>query len=137
MAPASTAQLLHKIVHDEPYEKSSRKKNSGFPQHCDLETRNKKILKDFSKTELITVCIMLSLNCAGNAKELNERIFKISHIFENNFANDLTGDNEIDSTPFFGNCYSCLNKQRPTTQTGPSRSSNEVIELSPPKVMVS
>ncbi|GFU78092.1 hypothetical protein TNCV_1316221 [Trichonephila clavipes] len=78
-APASTVQLLHKIVNDEPYSKSSRKelkKFAGFPQNYDIEARKDKILKDFTKTELITVCTILGLNCAGSAKELSEHIFK-------------------------------------------------------------
>ncbi|GFS98520.1 hypothetical protein TNCV_3478951 [Trichonephila clavipes] len=79
-APASTVQLLHKIVNDEPYSKSSRKelkkKIRGFPQNYDIEARKDKILKDFTKTELITVCTILGLNCAGSAKELSEHIFK-------------------------------------------------------------
>ncbi|GFY78957.1 hypothetical protein TNIN_369291 [Trichonephila inaurata madagascariensis] len=84
-APASTVQLLHKIVHDEPYSKSSRKalkKCTGFLQHYDIEARKEKILKDFTKIELIMVCTILSgnivqdiVNCAGSIKESSKRIF--------------------------------------------------------------
>ncbi|GFY23536.1 hypothetical protein TNCV_1038351 [Trichonephila clavipes] len=64
-APASTVQLLHEIVNDEPYSKSSRKelkKNAGIPQNYDIEARKDKFLKDFTKTELISVCAILGLN---------------------------------------------------------------------------
>ncbi|GFW84978.1 hypothetical protein TNCV_682661 [Trichonephila clavipes] len=60
-APASTVQLLHKIVNDELYSKSSRKrvkKIHGFPTEYDIEARKDK-LRDFTKTELITVCTIL------------------------------------------------------------------------------
>ncbi|GFU91529.1 retrovirus-related Pol polyprotein from transposon 17.6 [Trichonephila clavipes] len=73
-APTTTVQFLHKIVNDEPYSKSSRKelkKFAGFPQNYDIEARKDKILKDFTKTELITVCTILGLNCVGSAKELS------------------------------------------------------------------
>ncbi|GFT82319.1 hypothetical protein TNCV_4651181 [Trichonephila clavipes] len=72
-APASTVRLLHKIVNDEPYSKSSRKelnKFVGFPQNYDIEARKDKILKDFTKTELITVCTILGLNCAGKRQRI-------------------------------------------------------------------
>ncbi|GFQ91672.1 hypothetical protein TNCT_2931 [Trichonephila clavata] len=118
-APASTVQLLHKIVNDEPYDKSSRKtlqKFAGFPQHYDLKTRKEKFLKEFTKTELITVCTMLGLNCTGSAKELNERIFKnLSDLasLKNNFTEDLTDDEEIDATPFSRESVCNSNKQLP------------------------
>ncbi|GFY46903.1 hypothetical protein TNIN_112031 [Trichonephila inaurata madagascariensis] len=105
-APASTVQLLHKIVNDEPYSKTSRKelKNfAGFPQNYDIEARKDKILKDLTKTELITVFTILSLNCAGSAKELSEGIFKnLSDLasLKNNFTEQLTDDEDGDSTPF-------------------------------------
>ncbi|GFU77719.1 retrovirus-related Pol polyprotein from transposon 17.6 [Trichonephila clavipes] len=105
-APASTVQLLHKIVNDEPYSKSSRKelkKFAGFPQNYDIEARKDKILKDFTKTELITVCTILGLNCAGSAKELSEHIFKnLSDLasLKNNFTEQLTDDEDEDSAPF-------------------------------------
>ncbi|GFW70485.1 hypothetical protein TNCV_874061 [Trichonephila clavipes] len=105
-APASTVQLLHKIVNDEPYSKSSRKelkKLAGFPQNYDIEARTDNILKDFTKTELITVCTILGLNCAGSAKELSEHIFKnLSDLasLKNNFTEQLTDDEDEDSVPF-------------------------------------
>ncbi|GFU74792.1 hypothetical protein TNCV_2261351, partial [Trichonephila clavipes] len=105
-APASTVQLLHKIINDEPYSKSSRKefkKFAGFPQNYVIEARKNKILKDFTKTERITVCTILGLNCAGSAKELSEHIFKnLSDLasLKNNFTEQLTDDEDEDSAPF-------------------------------------
>ncbi|GFV44006.1 hypothetical protein TNCV_3571271 [Trichonephila clavipes] len=77
---ASTVQLLHKIVNEESYSKFSRKeltKIAGFRQNYDIEARKDKILKDFTKTELITVCTIFGLNCAGSAKDLSEGPAKI------------------------------------------------------------
>ncbi|GFW90555.1 transcription initiation factor TFIID subunit 9 [Trichonephila clavipes] len=114
-APASTVQLLHKIVNDEPYSKSSRKelkKFAGFPQNYDIEARKDKILKDFTKTELITVCTILGLNCAGSAKELSKHIFKnLSDLasLKNNFTEQLTDDE--DSAPFSLESTNDANKQ--------------------------
>ncbi|GFV68650.1 retrovirus-related Pol polyprotein from transposon gypsy [Trichonephila clavipes] len=114
-APASTVQLLHKIVNDEPYSKSSRKelkKFAGFPQNYDIEARKDKILKDFTKTELITVCTILGLNCAGSAKELSEYTFKnLSDLasLKNNFTEQLTDDE--DSAPFSLESTNDANKQ--------------------------
>ncbi|GFS52830.1 hypothetical protein TNCV_3122291 [Trichonephila clavipes] len=105
-APASTVQLLHKILNDEHYSKSSRKelkKFAGFPQNYDMEARKDKILKDFTKTELITVCTILGLNCVGSAKELSEHIFKkLSDLasLKKNFTEQLTDDEDGDSGPF-------------------------------------
>ncbi|GFS68850.1 hypothetical protein TNCV_409291 [Trichonephila clavipes] len=116
-APASTVQLLHKIVNDEPYSKSSRKelkKFAGFPQNYDIEARKDKILKDFTKTELITVCTILGLNCAGSAKELSEHIFKnLSDLasLKNNFTEQLTDDEDKDSAPFSLESTNDANKQ--------------------------
>ncbi|GFU68788.1 hypothetical protein TNCV_1610901 [Trichonephila clavipes] len=116
-APASTVRLLHKIVNDEPYSKSSRKelKNfAGFPQNYDIEARKDKILKDFTKTELITVCTILGLNCAGSAKELSEHIFKnLSDLasLKNNFTEQLTDDEDEDSAPFSLESTNDANKQ--------------------------
>ncbi|GFU98088.1 uncharacterized protein TNCV_4746121 [Trichonephila clavipes] len=116
-APASTVQLLHKIVNDEPYSKSSRKelkKFAGFPQNYDIEARKDKILKDFTKTELITVCTILGLNCAGSAKELSEHIFKnLSDLasLKNNFTEQLTDDEDEDSAPFSLESTKDANKQ--------------------------
>ncbi|GFX36776.1 hypothetical protein TNCV_5036121 [Trichonephila clavipes] len=116
-APASTVQLLHKIVNDEPYSKSSRKelkKFAGFPQNYDIEARKDKILKDFTKTELITVCTILGLNCAGSAKELSEHIFKnLSDLasLKNNFTEQLTDDEDEDSAPFSLESTNDANKQ--------------------------
>ncbi|GFX08893.1 uncharacterized protein LOC105457711 [Trichonephila clavipes] len=116
-APASTVQLLHKIVNDELYSKSSRKelkKFAGFPQNYDIEARKDKILKDFTKTELITVCIILGLNCAGRAKELSEHIFKnLSDLasLKNNFTEQLTDDEDEDSAPFSLESTNDANKQ--------------------------
>ncbi|GFW66102.1 hypothetical protein TNCV_1710011 [Trichonephila clavipes] len=116
-APASTVQLLHKIVNDEPYSKSSRKelkKFAGFPQNYDIEARKDKILKDFTKTELITVCTILGLNCAGSAKELSERIFEnLSDLasLKNNFTEQLTDDEDEDSAPFSLESTNDANKQ--------------------------
>ncbi|GFU39642.1 hypothetical protein TNCV_2637941, partial [Trichonephila clavipes] len=114
-APASTVQLLHKIVNDEPYSKSSRKelkKFTGFPQNYDIEARKDKILKDFTKTELITVCTILGLNCAGSAKELSEHIFKnLSDLacLKIIFTEQLTDDE--DSAPFSLESTNDANKQ--------------------------
>ncbi|GFW49569.1 hypothetical protein TNCV_2843501 [Trichonephila clavipes] len=114
-APSSTVQLLHKIVNDEPYSKSSRKelkKFSGFPQNYDIEARKNKILKDFTKTELITVCTILGLNCAGSAKQLSEHIFKnLSDLasLKINFTEQLTDDE--DSAPFSLESTNDANKQ--------------------------
>ncbi|GFY21879.1 transposon Tf2-9 polyprotein [Trichonephila clavipes] len=119
-APASTVQLLHKIVNDEPYSKSSRKelkKFAGFPQNYDIEARKDKILKDFTKTELITVCTILGLNCAGSAKELSEHIFKnLSDLacLKNNFTEQLTDDEDEDSAPFSLESTNDANKQHLT-----------------------
>ncbi|GFX12005.1 retrovirus-related Pol polyprotein from transposon 17.6 [Trichonephila clavipes] len=116
-APASTVQLLHKIVNDEPYSKSSRKelkKFAGFPQNYDIEARKDKILKNFTKTELITVCTILGLNCAGSAKELSEHIFKnLSDLasLKNNFTEQLTDDEDEDSAPFSLESTNDANKQ--------------------------
>ncbi|GFU09954.1 retrovirus-related Pol polyprotein from transposon gypsy [Trichonephila clavipes] len=116
-APASTVQLLHKIVNDEPYCKSSRKelkKFAGFPQNYDIEARKDKILKNFTKTELITVCTILGLNCAGSAKELSEHIFKnLSDLasLKNNFTEQLTDDEDEDSAPFSLESTNDANKQ--------------------------
>ncbi|GFX85322.1 hypothetical protein TNCV_732151 [Trichonephila clavipes] len=116
-APASTVQLLHKIVNDKPYSKSSRKelkKFAGFPQNYDIEARKDKILKDFTKTELITVCTILGLNCAGSAKELSEHIFKnLSDLasLKNNFTEQLTDDEDEDSAPFSLESTNDANKQ--------------------------
>ncbi|GFU07234.1 hypothetical protein TNCV_3788521 [Trichonephila clavipes] len=122
MAPASTVQLLHKIVNDEPYSKSSRKelkKFAGFPQNYDIEARKDKILKDFTKTQLITVCTILGLNCAGSAKELSEHIFKnLSDLasLKNNFTEQLTDDEDEDSAPFSLESTKDANKQPLTRQ---------------------
>ncbi|GFU96195.1 hypothetical protein TNCV_3500031 [Trichonephila clavipes] len=116
-APASTVQILHKIVNDEPYSKSSRKelkKFAGFPQNYDIEARKDKILKDFTKTELTTVCTILGLNCAGSAKELSEHIFKnLSDLasLKNNFTEQLTDDEDEDSAPFSHKSTNAANKQ--------------------------
>ncbi|GFY34999.1 transposon Tf2-9 polyprotein [Trichonephila clavipes] len=116
-APASTVQLLHKIVNDEPYSKSSRKefkKFAGFPQNYDIEARKNKILKDFTKTELITVCTILGLNCAGSAKELSEHIFKnLSDLasLKNNFTEQLTDDEDEYCAPFSLESTNDANKQ--------------------------
>ncbi|GFX45413.1 hypothetical protein TNCV_1026731 [Trichonephila clavipes] len=116
-APASTVRLLHKIVNDEPYSKSSRKelkKFAGFPQNYDIEARKDKILKDYTKTELITVCTILGLNCAGSAKELSEHIFKnLSDLasLKNNFTEQLTDDEDEDSAPFSLESTNDANKQ--------------------------
>ncbi|GFW13709.1 hypothetical protein TNCV_1211751 [Trichonephila clavipes] len=110
-APASTVRLLHKIVNDEPYSKSSRKelkKFAGFPQNYDIEARKDKILKDFTKTELITVCTIRS------AKELSEHIFKnLSDLasLKNNFNEQLTNDEDEDSAPFSLESTNDANKQ--------------------------
>ncbi|GFX67995.1 hypothetical protein TNCV_920961 [Trichonephila clavipes] len=104
-APASTVQLLYKNVNDEPYSKSSRKelkKFAGFSQNSDIEARKDKILKDFTKTELITVCNILKLNCAGSAKELSKHIFiNLSEITSlKKITEQLTDDEDGDSGPF-------------------------------------
>ncbi|GFR04855.1 hypothetical protein TNCT_270231 [Trichonephila clavata] len=78
------------------------------------------------------MCSILGLNCTGSAKDLNERIFENLADFtalKNNFKDNSTDNEEIDSTPFSRESVSYSNKQRPTTQTGHSRSSTEVIEL--------
>ncbi|GFU43151.1 hypothetical protein TNCV_3775261 [Trichonephila clavipes] len=119
-APASTVRLLHKIVNDEPYSKSSRKelkKFAGFPQNYDIEARKDKTLNDFTKTELITVCTILGLNCAGSAKELSEHIFKnLSDLasLKNNFTEQLTDDEDKDSAPFSLESTNDANKQHLT-----------------------
>ncbi|GFU21465.1 hypothetical protein TNCV_4737571 [Trichonephila clavipes] len=106
MAPASTVKLLHKIVNDEPYSKSSRKelkKFAVFPQNYDIKARKNKILMDFTKTKLITVRTILGLNCARSAKKLSEHIFKKLSDFaslKNNFTQQLTDDEDEDSAPF-------------------------------------
>ncbi|GFX23214.1 transposon Tf2-9 polyprotein [Trichonephila clavipes] len=116
-APASTVQLLHKIVNDEPYSISSRKKLKkfvGFPQNDDIEARKDKILRDFTKTELITVCTILGLNCAGSAKKLSKHIFKnLSDLasLKNNFTEQLTDDEDEDSAPFSLESTNDANKQ--------------------------
>ncbi|GFT23176.1 hypothetical protein TNCV_1858931 [Trichonephila clavipes] len=105
-APASTVQLLHKIVNDETL--------AGFPQNYDIEARKNKILKDFTKAELITVCTILGLNCAGSAKELSEHIFKnLSDLasLKNNFTEQLTDDEDEDSAPFSLESTNDANKQ--------------------------
>ncbi|GFT02874.1 hypothetical protein TNCV_1846811 [Trichonephila clavipes] len=110
-------QLLHKIVNDEPYSKSSRKELKKFVSHriTTLKTARKdKILKDFTKTELITVCTILGLNCAGSAKELSEHIFKnLSDLasLKNNFTEQLTDDEDEDSAPFSLESTNDANKQ--------------------------
>ncbi|GFS75550.1 transposon Tf2-9 polyprotein [Trichonephila clavipes] len=78
----------------------------------DIEARKDKILKDFTKTELITVCTILGLNCAGSAKELSEHIFKnLSDLasLKNNFTEQLTADE--DSAPFSLESTNDANKQ--------------------------
>ncbi|GFX67096.1 hypothetical protein TNCV_590121 [Trichonephila clavipes] len=132
-APASTVQLLHKIVNDEPYSKSSRKelkKFAGFPQNYDIEARKDKILKDFTKTDLITVCTILGLNCAGSAKELSEHIFKnLSDLasIKNNFTEQLTDDEDEDSAPFSLESTNDANKQPLNPSIFPSPSPQDVF----------
>ncbi|GFY41447.1 hypothetical protein TNIN_77511 [Trichonephila inaurata madagascariensis] len=116
-APASTVQLLHKIVNDGTYSKYSRKefkKIVGFPQNYDIEARKDKVLKDSTKTELITVCTILDLNCVGSAKELSERILEnLSELasLKNNFTEQLTDDEDGHSTLFSRESVNDANKQ--------------------------
>ncbi|GFV59968.1 transposon Tf2-9 polyprotein [Trichonephila clavipes] len=66
------------------------------------------------KTELITVCTILGLNYAGSAEELNEHIFKnLSDLasLKNNFTEQLTDDEDEDSTPFSLESTNDANKQ--------------------------
>ncbi|GFT41277.1 hypothetical protein TNCV_1613951 [Trichonephila clavipes] len=80
----------------------------------DIEARKDKILKDFTKTQLITVCTILGLNCAGSAKELSEHIFKnLSDLasLKNNFTEQLTDDEDEDSAPFSLESTNDANKQ--------------------------
>ncbi|GFS63584.1 hypothetical protein TNIN_331141 [Trichonephila inaurata madagascariensis] len=117
MAPASMMQLLHKIINDEPYSKSSRKelkKFADFPQIYNIEARKDKILKDLTKTELITVRPILGLNCTGSAKQLSERIFEnLSDLasLKNNFTKQLTDDEDGDYMPFSRESVNDANKQ--------------------------
>ncbi|GFV48354.1 uncharacterized protein TNCV_3508281, partial [Trichonephila clavipes] len=132
-APASTVQLLHKIVNDQPYRKSSRKelrKFAGFPQNYDIEARKHKILKDFTKNELITVCTILGLNCAVSSKELIEHIFKnLSDLtsLKNNFTEQLTDDEDEDFAPFSLESTSDANKQPLTSPIFHSNSPQDVF----------
>ncbi|GFS31280.1 hypothetical protein TNIN_134831 [Trichonephila inaurata madagascariensis] len=134
-APALTVQLPHKIVNDESYSKSSRKESKkfvGFPQNYDVEARKDKILKDFTKTELITVCTILDLNFAGSARELSERIFKnLSDLasLKNNFTEQMTDDEDGDSTPFSRESVNDANKQPLTPLIYHSPSPQEVFAL--------
>ncbi|GFW61782.1 hypothetical protein TNCV_1471051 [Trichonephila clavipes] len=85
-----------------PQERQTRISKANY----DIEARKDKILKNFTKTELITVCTILGLNCAGSAKELSEHIFKnLSDLasLKNNFTEQLTDDE--DSAPFFARIY--------------------------------
>ncbi|GFT53907.1 hypothetical protein TNCV_3368301 [Trichonephila clavipes] len=78
-------------------------KFAGFPENYDLEARKDKILKDFTKIELVTVRTILGLNCAGSAKQLSECIFEnLSDLasLKNNFTEQLTDDEDGDSAPF-------------------------------------
>ncbi|GFW22911.1 hypothetical protein TNCV_2381261 [Trichonephila clavipes] len=132
-APASTVQLLHKIVNDEPNSKSSRKelkKFVRFPQSYDIEARRINFVKDFTKTELITVCTILGLNCAGSAKELSEHIFKILSdlaSLKNNFTEQLTDDENGDSGPFSLESTNDANTQSFTPPIYPSPSPQDVF----------
>ncbi|GFT89663.1 putative blastopia polyprotein [Trichonephila clavipes] len=86
----------------------------GLSRNYDIEARKDKILKDFAKTELITVCTILGLNCAGSAKELSEHIFKnLSDLasLKNNFTEQLTDDEDEDSAPFSLESTNDANKQ--------------------------
>ncbi|GFY39894.1 hypothetical protein TNIN_30881 [Trichonephila inaurata madagascariensis] len=69
---------------------------------------------DFTKTELITVCTILDLNCAGSAKELSESIFEnLSDLasLKNNFTEQVTDDEDGDSTLFSRESVKDANKQ--------------------------
>ncbi|GFW49365.1 hypothetical protein TNCV_3058723 [Trichonephila clavipes] len=80
----------------------------------DIEARKDKILKDFTQTELVTVCTILGLNCAGSAKQLSERIFEnLSDLasLKNNFTKQLTDDEDEDSAPFSLESTNDANKQ--------------------------
>ncbi|GFU53604.1 transposon Tf2-9 polyprotein [Trichonephila clavipes] len=93
-----------------PQERQSRIGRANY----DIEARKDKILKDFTKTELITVCTILGLNCAGSAKELSEHIFKnLSDLasLKNNFTEQLTDDEDEDSAPFSLESTNDANKQ--------------------------
>ncbi|GFW76606.1 transposon Tf2-9 polyprotein [Trichonephila clavipes] len=135
MAPASTVQLLHKIVNEKPYSKSSRKefkKFAGFPQNHDIEARKDKILKDFTKTELITVCTILRLNSAGCATELSELILKnLSDLasLKHNFTEQLMDDEDEYSVPFSLESTNDANKQPLAPSIYHSPSSQDVFAL--------
>ncbi|GFV94515.1 hypothetical protein TNCV_3048081 [Trichonephila clavipes] len=93
-----------------PQERQTRISKANY----DIEARKDKILKDFTKTELITVCTILGLNCAGSAKELSEHIFKnLSDLasLKNNFTEQLTDDEDEDSAPFSLESTNDANKQ--------------------------
>ncbi|GFV36893.1 hypothetical protein TNCV_4766911 [Trichonephila clavipes] len=95
------------------YRRTARTSIDGHINY-DTEARKDKILKDFTKTELITVCTILGLNCAGSAKELSEHIFKnLSDLasLKNNFTEQLTDDEDEDSAPFSLESTNDANKQ--------------------------
>ncbi|GFY78592.1 uncharacterized protein TNIN_391561 [Trichonephila inaurata madagascariensis] len=96
----------------------------------DIEARKDKILKDFTKIELITVCTILGLNCAGSAKQLTERIFEnLSDLasLKNNCTEQLTDDEDGDSTPFSREPVNDANKQPLTPPIYHSPSPQEVL----------
>ncbi|GFU81481.1 hypothetical protein TNCV_4926121 [Trichonephila clavipes] len=120
-APASTLQLLHKIAN---------KKFSSFPQNYYIEAQKDKILKDFTKTELVTICNILRLNCVGSAKELSERIVKnLSELasLKNNFTEQLTDDEDGGSGPFSLEYTNDTNKQHLTPSIYHSPSPQDVF----------